>query len=274
MVSETATLRVLHRMRASRSLDVAARAGLVTRGIFYLLLSVLVLALLLGEPVDRQANANGALSAVDDTHVGTALLLLAAAGFAAFGVLRVVGALTDRRHGRLRRLTTAGQGLLYLSLSLGTLGFVAGRRALGSEAEQSRTASALLGFPGGRLLLVAVGIVFLSTCLWQLVVTASGGFADTLHMDRMDPPVRQLTMLTARLGIPARALSVAPVGAFLVVAGVRDKAASARGLNALLLDLVQSSWGRVLVVFVAVGFVVFALYSFLEAAFRQVSAGA
>jgi Domain of Unknown Function (DUF1206) len=273
VVSETATLRVLLRIRSSRSLDVAARAGLVVRGIFYLLLAVLVLALLLGRPVVRQANANGALSAVEDTHVGTALLVVAAVGFAAFGLLRVVGALTDHRPGRLRRLSTAGQGVLYLGLSLGTVAFLLGLHALGSEGEQSRTASTVLGLPGGRVWLVAVGLVFLCTCLWQLFVAASGGFADTLHTERMDHPLRWLTLLTGRLGIPARALSVAPVGVFLVVAGARGKANSARGLNAFLLDLVQAPWGRVLVVLVAAGFAVFATYSFLEAAFRQVSAG-
>jgi hypothetical protein len=274
VVSETATVRVLLRIRGSRSLGSAARAGLVGRGIFYLLLAALVLALLLGEPAEQQANANGALSAVESTRIGTALLVLAGAGFAAFGVLRIVGALTDHRHGRLRRLSTAGQGVVYLGLSLGTFAFLLGLHALGSESEQGRTARTLLGLPGGRVLLVAVGVVFLCTCLWQLFVAASGGFADTLHTERMERPVRRLTMLTARLGIPARALSVAPVGAFLVVAGVRGKATSARGLNAFLLDLVQAPWGRVLVVLVAAGFAVFATYSFLEAAYRQVSAGA
>ena len=113
----------------------------------------------------------------------------------------------------------------------------------------------------------------LATCLWQLIVTASGGFADTLHLDEADHAVRKLTLLTARIGIPARASAVAPIGAFLLVAAVHDQPAQAKGLDGFLLELTDSPWGSALVVLVAVGFVVFAIYSFLEARFRQVSAG-
>jgi hypothetical protein len=265
---------VLNRMRTSRPLEFAARAGLMGRGVFYLLLAALALALLVGEPDERQANANGALSAVSDTRMGTMLLVAAAAGFAAFGILRVAGASTDHRHGRLRRLSTAGQGLLYLGLSIATGAFLLGQHKIGSEGEQQHTARTLLGFPGGRALLVATGVVVLTTCSWQIYIAASGGFADTLSTEEMDHPIRRLTLLTARVGIPARALSIAPVGVFLVVAGIRGKAASARGLDGFLQELIHGGWGRFLVLLVAIGFVLFAIYSFLEAWFRQVSAGA
>ena len=39
-------------------------------------------------------------------------------------------------------------------------------------------------------------------------------------------------------------------------------------------ELIASRWGQTVVVIMAAGFVVFAAYSFLEARYRQVSAGA
>ncbi len=83
-----------------------------------------------------------------------------------------------------------------------------------------------------------------------------------------------MAMLTARIGIPARALAVVPVGVFLIVAAAQADPAQARGLDAMLLELAVSAWGRVLVLLTAVGFTVFAAYSVLEARFREVSAGA
>ena len=74
--------------------------------------------------------------------------------------------------------------------------------------------------------------------------------------------------------IPARALAVAPVGLFLLVAAVRADPEQAKGLDALLLEASHNPVGRVLVVLAAAGFVVFAVYSVLEARYREVSSGA
>ena len=61
---------------------------------------------------------------------------------------------------------------------------------------------------------------------------------------------------------------------FLVVAGFRSDAAQAKGLDALFAQLSDTAWGRPLVLLAALGFVVFAAYSFLEARYRKVASGA
>lgn len=264
---------VLLRLRRDPRLQLVARIGLVGRGVFHLLLAVLTAALVVGPAGGEQTNVNGVLTALADREGGETVLVVAAVGFGAFGVMRLLGALTDRRHGRLRRATTAGQGTLYLGLAFVTSAFLAGRRGVGSEDEQQRTASQLLDLPGGRLILAGLGTVVLAVCLWQLVVTASGGFADSLDFGAADPSLRRLVLLTARVGIPARALAFLPIGVFLVVAAVADEPARAKGLDGFLLDLVDESWGKALVALVALGLVTFAVYSFLEARYRQVDAG-
>jgi Domain of Unknown Function (DUF1206) len=65
-----------------------------------------------------------------------------------------------------------------------------------------------------------------------------------------------------------------PVGVFLVVAAVRADPDQAKGLDALLLDASRNGLGRALVVLAALGFAVFAVYSLLEARYRQVASGA
>lgn len=268
------TSRTLDRLRASTALRAAARLGLVARGVFYLLLAALDVGVLLrARGTGQQANANGALQEVASSPVGRLLLAGAALGFAAFALVRLAGALGDDRVGRLRRLSTAGQALAYVALAILTTSFLLGARRTGSEQQQRATARSVLMLPAGRPLLVLVGLVVLAVCGWQLVVAARGHFADTLHLEQMSRPVRVLTGWTARIGIPARALAVAAVGVFLVVAGVRGDPREARGLDALLLSLAGSAWGRVLAVLVAAGFAVFAVYTFLEARYRQVSSG-
>ncbi|HYJ75353.1 MAG TPA: DUF1206 domain-containing protein [Kineosporiaceae bacterium] len=255
----------------------AARLGLVARALFYLLLAGLALQLALGTGAagrSTQANANGAFSQVARAPLGLVLLAGAAAGFAAFAGVRLYGAIRDRRHGGWRRLSTAGQGLIYLGMASVTLSFVLGRRAAGSEEQQRSTVARVIGLPFGRLLLVAAGLVVLAMCVWQLLVAARGDFAESLREHAMHPLVHRLTLLTARVGIPARGLAIAPVGVFLVVAGVRSDPREAKGLDALLIESCGTVTGRTLVVLAAAGFAVFAVYSLLEARYRQVASGA
>ena len=261
---------------APQPLRVGARLGLVARGLFYLLLAGIALQLVLrGGPAagPAQANANGALTQVARAPMGLALLGGAALGFLAFALVRIYGAVTDRRHGGWRRLSTAGQGLVYVAMGLVTASFVLGRRAAGSEEQQRSTAGAIIALPYGRGLLAAAGLVVLAMCTWQLVVAARGHYADSLRGGSMSRSMRRLTLVTARVGIPARALAVAPVGVFLVVAAVHADAHEAKGLDALLLDSSRTPAGRALVLLAAAGFAVFAVYSLLEARYREVASG-
>jgi hypothetical protein len=266
---------VLQRLKHSALLRSAARVGLVGRGVLYLVLAGLALNLVIGPPgAEEQANANGALRAVGQTPLGTILLLAAAIGFAAYAVARLVGAATDADHGRLRRLSTAGQGLAYVALAWGAGSFLLGQEDAGSEQQQEQTAGAVLGLPGGRVLVAAAGLVVLGICAWQLKVAGSGHFADSLRSEQMSRPAKGLVWLVARVGIAARAVASAPVGVFLVLAGLRSSAEQAGGLDAFLLTLTDTGWGRFAVVLVAAGFAVFAVYSLLEARYRDVAAGA
>ncbi len=265
--------RAPHTPRAVRGV---ARVGLVARAGFYLLLAGLAINLLVGVEGqgggDGQANANGALTQVARAPVGFVLLVGAALGFAVFGVVRIVSAVRDDRHGRLRRLSTAGQGALYFGMALATAAFLLGSSSTGSEQQQRATAARVIGLPFGRVLLAAVGLVVLAMCAWQVVVAVRGHFADSLK-DEMGERARRVTHVTARVGIPARALAVAPVGVFLLVAAARADPQQAKGLDALLLEASRNPLGRVLVVLAAAGFAVFAVYSLLEARYRQVSSG-
>ena len=264
--------------RPPQPVRLVARLGLVARGLFYLILAGLAVNVLTRGSGNGggsgQANANGALTQVARAPVGVALIAGAAVGFVVYALVRLGGAITDHSYGRLRRLSTAGQALLYLAMGAATASFLFGRRMTGSEQQERSTAAKLIAVPFGRAALAGIGIAVLAMCAWQLVVAARGHYADTLRDDRMGPVARRLVLLTARIGIPARALAVVPVGVFLIVAAVQANPGKAKGLDAVLLDLSHSTPGRLLGVLAASGFAVFAAYSLLEARYRRVSTGA
>jgi hypothetical protein len=67
----------------------------------------------------------------------------------------------------------------------------------------------------------------------------------------------------------ARAATIFPVGVFLVVAAIQYDPRRATGIDGELADLARHSWGRALLLLIAVGLLVFAFYSILEARYRD-----
>jgi hypothetical protein len=265
--------RTLQRVRGSDLLKNIARLGLIARGCFYLLLAYLAAAVAIGWGQDRQANAHGALTTVAEKPFGLVALVLAAVGFLGFGVARLAGALGDRSIGRLRRLSTAGQGAFYLLMAATTASFLAGRRSTGSSGQQRGTITAVLSSPGGRVVLAATGIAVVAICTWQVRLAVQGGYADSLRTHEMGRRTRRAARVLGPAGIIARALAVVPLGALLVAAALTDQARQAKDLDQLLLLLGRTTAGRGVVWVVAAGFAVFGAYSLLEARYRSAHSG-
>src|SRR3954453_21680243 len=211
-----------HVIGGSRGFRAVARTGLVARAAFYLLLAGLAVdvAVTRGHG-GRQANAHGALSVVAVDWWGLLAVLLTAVGFFVLGVARVAGALRDRELPGWRRTTTALQGAFYVALTWVPLSFVLGHRATGSEQSQHAETAAVLGWPGGRFLVIAVGLVVVGVCAWQIRTAWTRDFTDGMGMRKRSRRVRRLITVAGVIGIAARALVFVPVGLFLVVAGVQ-----------------------------------------------------
>src|SRR3954452_1597410 len=263
-----------HALGGSRGFRVVARAGLVARAAFYLLLAGLAVdvAVTRGHG-GRQANAHGALSVVAVDWWGLLAVLLTAVGFFVLGVARVAGALRDRELPSWRRTTTALQGAFYVALTWVPLSFVLGRRTTGSEQSQHAETARVLAWPGGRLLVIAVGLVVVVVCSWQIRTACTRDFTDGMGMSKRSPRVRRLITVVGVIGIVARALVFVPVGVFLVVAGAQANPRHADGLDATLAAVARRSWGPIGLGVVALGLVVFAAYSLLEARYRRVALG-
>jgi hypothetical protein len=163
--------------------------------------------------------------------------------------------------------------LLYLALTWVPVTYLLGNHATGSEAQQRDHTAQVLQLPGGQLIVIAVGLVLIAVCGWQIRGVLTQDFADGMGIGAARARVRHAVRLSGSIGIAGRALLFLPLGGFLVLAGVTYDPRQARGLDAELLFLTDSRWGDVLLIAIAVILVIFALYSFLEARFRDVSRG-
>lgn len=259
------------RARRSPWLTRSARAGLVARGLLYLVLAGIAVDIAINGH-GPQADPGGALRVVSRQPLGEFALIVAAAGFAVLSVTRLVAGVAAYldEHELWPAIRAAGECIAYGAFGVLTLAFVLGDKQTGTEKSHHTLTAKLLDAPAGRWLVALVGVSVIVFYCAQLVIGVTGGFEDRLELGRMPAAVRAIARVTGTAGYIARALAFIPIGVFFVVAAVTHDAHKAKGLDATVREFSQHWWGLVLLAVVALGFFAFAIYAFIEAAYRDV----
>jgi hypothetical protein len=250
---------------------VLARAGLVARGIIYILIGWIAVLVALGHG-SHEADQQGALQYLAGKPYGLVSLWLLGIGFAAYALWRLSeaafgGAGDGKRAGpRLRSLARA---VIYGGLSYLTFQVLSGTQGSQSGQQQDVTAR-VMQHPGGRWL---VGIVGLVIIVVGLVLTMEGvrrKFMKYLRTSQMGPRTRRVVELLGATGTVARGVVVTLVGIGVVDAAVSYNSAASGGIDKALLGLRNQPAGPVLLMLVALGLVIFGIYGLCEARWRRV----
>jgi hypothetical protein len=254
----------------SRAVEALARLGLASRGLVWLVLGLLAVAVVRGD--EAQTDQTGALRALAETPVGTPLLLALALGFAGYAAWLLLSAAVGHRDedGRKRlraRLESGGKGVVYIALCVSTLQFLA--RGAGGADARSRTAE-VMSHPGGRTAVGLVGAALLAVGAYLALKGLRRKHSECLEHYRVPGVLRRPAVLVGAVGYVGRGAVVALVGAFLVRAAVLVRPEEAKGLDAALQTVAQQPYGRVLLALAAVGVLAYALWSFFEAAYRDI----
>jgi hypothetical protein len=223
-----------------------------------------------GKTTDR----TGALHEIAGETWGTALLVVIAIGSAGYALWRfTAGALgrkleTSEELGWGKRLWYVARGAFYAFLCYVTVAILLGAGS-SSGGEKQHTA-AVLDWPGGQWLVVAVGLALVGWGLGSAYRAVSGNFKDDLHTERMSAAARRWTTRSGVVGYLARGLVFGLAGIFLVRAGIEYDAHEAVGLDGALQKLAHESFGPVLLGVVAAGVAAYGLFYFVRAAYREV----
>jgi hypothetical protein len=248
----------------------AGRAGLVARGVVYVVVAILAARIALGSSGnEQQANQRGALAEVAQHSFGTALLVLLAVGFGGYALWRVVRAFTGEESSDdpepHQRLADLGRAAIYVSLLFSTIGVLRddGGQAGGGNNQQEWTAR-LMTHGWGRWLVGLVGAAVLAGGVWMI----RRGFTEKFrkHLERL----RGWVVTLGKWGHVGRGIAFVLIGGFVVRAAVRFDPNQPIGLDAALRDLAQSGWGRIVVLAIAAGLGAFGLFSMAESRDRRV----
>jgi hypothetical protein len=245
-------------MNADARLTVLTRLGFATRGLLYIVISVLLIR------TRRAEDPSGALRSLGEGG-GQILLVVMTAGLLAYGLWRMVDAAFDIEHhgsdreGMLERLGAGASGVVHLFLAWQAIRLMQGVASSGDGTQQG--AQAALQLPGGNMLVILAGAVLLAIGVFQLIKAAKGSFLRHLSGDVARRP---WVRWSGRAGYAARGVVFIISSYFLLRAGFEERASEAGGTAAAL------SWlSSPTDIVIAAGLCCFGLFSLIEARYRQ-----
>lgn len=254
-----------------------ARMGLAARGVVYLVVGLIALDLARSGGSGEQADQEGAVQEIAGRSFGSALLVVLSAGLAAYVLWRLSQAICGVRHERdekkrsAKRLACAGKAVVYGALLATTLRYVLGDKSSGGgggdQREESLTARAL-ELPAGQVLVGLVGLAIVAGGLFLVHRGISQRFEEPLDTSSMSETTERAVTVLGMVGLSARGVVVGLLGLLVVQSAVEFDPEEAAGFDGTLKTVAAQPYGPVLLAVVALGVVVFGLYSFAEARYR------
>jgi len=257
----------------SKALEVLARVGLVAYGVVHLLLGWLALQIAWGLSGRESADTSGAMKTLADQPFGQVLLWLVAVGLAALALWQASAVIWGYRNlegaERVRKQITSGAKAVVFA----ALGYSAGAAALGagssSAQSQQQATSGVLGWPGGRVIVIVAGLVIIGVGVTAIVKGVKKSFAEEIDTSPLSPTLRTAVARLGQLGYIAKGLALGVVGGLLSYATLTFDPQQVQGLDGAMHTILAQPFGRFLLTAVALGFAAFGLFAILQSRYRR-----
>ena len=249
------------------------RAGYAGRGIVYLVIAGFSLY-----AIWRGGEAKGtesALAQLETTTWGGIVLFLIFAGMVAYAVWRVVDAYYDLEEegsdgkGTIARTGMVVTGLLHLGI--GILAFLllfTSKDGGGGGSTVSEAVGRIMEWPFGRILVMLIGAVTIGAGIYYLVKAWKQKYREKLYANdftrKYDPVLR--------FGVAAQGVVVTVIGGLILWAGLTADPGKAGGMGGGFDWLSGQIYGQLLVTVLCLGLAAFAVFLFVNAAYRIVPA--
>ena len=258
--------------------EALARFGIAARGVVYTIIGFLALKAAFGAGGDT-TGAGGAIQTLAEKS--RLLLALVAVGLFGYALWRLVqGALDPETKGSdpkglVARAAMIVSGAIYGGLSIAAMRLVAGAGSSagggpGTDERTQHMTAGLMGQPFGRFLVGLAGLIVIGAGLFQMVKGWQEKFRRHLRLQELRPEVQRRVVEAGKAGLLARGVVFVIMGLFLLQAARHANPEEARGLGGALDALAAQPYGPWLLGLVALGLLMYGLYSFVEARYRQI----
>jgi len=251
-----------------------ARAGLLARGIMYALIGIIAIQIALGS-AHQQADRSGAVRLVAATPFGSVILWLLVVGFVGLTLWRlseaIWGAAGPDGRKASARLKSLLRAVLYGFITYGILKFALGLGAPPSTNKQSRDlTSSALKHPGGQILIAIIGVIILGAGLYLAYEAYKAKFLRDMRLGTASAKTKKVVTRLGQVGGISRGAVFACIGVFLIIAAIDAKPGQAKGIDSALREFAKTPLGPWLLALVAIGLVLFGIFSCCEARWRRV----
>jgi hypothetical protein len=248
-----------------------ARTGLVARAVIYLLIGWIAILVAVGHSA-RRPNQEGALLLLAGKPYGDISLWLLGIGFAGYALWRLSEAafgVIGEGKGAGARAKSLARAVVYAFLSYLTFQVISHAAASEIRKQQDLTAS-LIHHSAGRWLVAIIGLIIFVAGAMLVVQGVRRTFMKYMMTSRMSAKMRRVVKRLGQIGVTARGVVFAIVGALIVDAAVTLRPSKSGGLDKALLTLRGEPFGEFLLLVVAIGLVIFGIYGLAEARWRRV----
>jgi hypothetical protein len=222
----------------------------------------------------QQADRTGALHAIAATPVGGIALWLLVAGFIGLALWRLSEAAygSPGRDGRKAssRLAALARAVIYGVIAYGILKYALGTGGpKSSDTESVDLTAKAMSHPGGRLVVIAVGLALVAGGLYLAYQAWKKRFLREMDLGRLRARARRAVEWLGEFGGIARGTVFVTAGVFALVAAARAQPQQAKGVDSALRALAATPLGPWLLVLVAAGLVMFGAFSCCQARWRR-----
>lgn len=248
------------------------RLGYAAKGLVYIVLGFLATEAAFGRG-GKATDSKGALRAIGQAPFGKVALIVVMIGLFGYAVWRLVSAATDaERRGDepsslALRAGDAIRGLAYGSLGVYTLRYLMHHPTPNGNKAPSYV-DRVMGVPGGRLIVILIGLTFIGYAIYQMYKAASGKFLKRLDLTSASARVRAMVERSGKFGISARAAVFGMIGVLICRAGWSYNPAEAGGIAQSLDAIAREPKGHLIFGIVAIGLIAFGLFQFATARYR------
>jgi hypothetical protein len=248
------------------------RLGYLAKGVIYSLIGVLALRLAFGLRGGRLTDPSGVLRTILGQPFGLAMLALIGIGIVCYAAYYIFEALADlrRRGGGVRGWTNRTLTIIKAAV-YGAIGVQALRVVLFGGRPSDRTeatAGALMRFPLGEWLLMAIGVGVAIYGFTQLRMVWRGGADDDIDVGRVRREAPWILPL-GRVGTAARSIIIVLMGAAIARSGWRGRAAEADGYSEILRTI--ASFNPWLLTAIGAGLLAFGIYQLCHARYARIA---
>jgi hypothetical protein len=257
-------------------MEKVARLGLVAQGVSFGLVAVLAIKLALGDG-GKATDREGALRTIAHHPFGRALVIALAVGLGCYALWRLTEALfghkleSRRDESPWKRAGALGKAAIYGSLSAAALSVLLGERtSAGSSRKEQEATAGILGWPGGKWIVIGLAAAIAAAALWNLYRGLSRQFLEQLKTGEMSKRARRWATWIGVAGLVARGVVFGLIAWFFFKAAADYDPDKARGLDGALRKLATAPYGTWLLGIVAAGLFAYGLFCLIEARYRTV----